>query len=158
MKNCWCLSLLCRPSRRPCRLGIEEIISNSEAETLEWAITFSRQLVPGDTVGLVGNLGAGKTVICRGIATALGFTGNVHSPSYALVHEYPCNIPIFHMDLYRLSQQSDWEEIGLDHYIESQGICLIEWPERLPGFIQLTYRIEIAAVDETRRKIRIINP
>lgn len=158
MRNCWCHSLLCRPSRRPCRLGIKEIISNSEAETLEWAISFSRQLLPGDTVGLIGNLGAGKTVICRGIATGLGFNGNVHSPSYALIHEYPCSIPLFHMDLYRLSQQSDWEEIGLDHYMESQGICLIEWPERLPGIIQLKYRIEITTVNETSRKIRITNP
>ncbi len=62
------------------------------------------------------------------------------------------------MDLYRLSQQSDWEEIGLDHYMESQGICLIEWPERLPGIIQLKYRIEITTVNETSRKIRITNP
>ena len=155
-RNCWFRSSLCRPSRRLCRLGIREIISTSEAETLEWAVTFSRQLAAGDTVGLSGILGAGKTVICRGIAAGLGFSGNVHSPSYALVHEYACGIPLFHMDLFRLSQNSDWEEIGLDHYFGLHGICLIEWPERLPEGNRLSNRIEIQREGEARRRIRVI--
>ena len=132
------------------------MLSTSEAETLEWAATFCKQLKAGDTIGLSGNLGAGKTVICRGIAAGLGFTGNVHSPSYALVHEYPGDIPLFHMDLYRLSQNSDWEEIGLDHYFQREGICLIEWPERLPPGCHLTYRIEILVEDETKRRILVV--
>jgi tRNA threonylcarbamoyladenosine biosynthesis protein TsaE len=133
----------------------EEINSNSEAETIAWAQAFAQQLKPGDTIALKGNLGAGKTVICRGIARGLGFEGNVHSPSYALVHEYLGVIPIFHLDLYRLSENADWEEIGLDHYFQQPGICLIEWPERLPGSFSFTYRIDLFTEGEELRRIRL---
>ena len=135
--------------------GIEEVISASEAETLGWAVAFAKRLKPGDTVALSGNLGAGKTVVCRGLARGLGFEGDVHSPSYALVHEYPCGLPLFHMDLYRLTAGADWEEIGLDHYFQQGGICLVEWPERLPEGIKFSYRIEIIIEDRERRRIKM---
>lgn len=136
--------------------NIEEVASASEADTLRWAVAFAKRLKPGDTVALSGNLGAGKTVVCRGLARGLGFEGDVHSPSYALVHEYPCSLPLFHMDLYRLTAGADWEEIGLDHYIQQGGICLVEWPERLPVEIEFTYRIEILTEGEELRRIKAI--
>ena len=111
-----------------------EFLSGSEEETLAWAEAFATTLRPGDTVALSGDLGAGKTVVSRGLARGLGFAGPVHSPSYALVHEYPgARLPLFHMDLYRLAPGADWEEIGLDHYFSPEGVCLVEWPERASG-------------------------
>ena len=106
---------------------IEEFTSISEAQTLSWAQSFASRLKAGDSVALTGNLGAGKTVVCRGIALGLGFSGDVHSPSYALVHEYAGGrLPLFHMDLYRLAPGADFEEIGLDHYFQQGGVCLVE--------------------------------
>lgn len=105
--------------------------SSSEEETLAWALQFSQKLKAGDCVFLMGNLGAGKTVMSRGICQGLGYQGSVHSPSYALVHEYENSPPIYHIDLYRLPDGADFEEIGIDYYAYAEGISLIEWPERL---------------------------
>jgi len=136
--------------------GREEHVTDSETGTLEWAMTFAARLRAGDTVALSGNLGAGKTVVGRGIARGLGFTGNVQSPSYALVHEYPgARLPLFHMDLYRLKEGADWEEIGLDHYFQQGGVCLVEWPERLPEAMGFTYRIGLRAQGEDTRHIEV---
>lgn len=135
---------------------MEEFVSASEAETLAWAKGFSGRLRAGDTVALSGNLGAGKTVVSRGIALGLGFAGNVHSPSYALVHEYTgARLPLFHMDLYRLKEGADWEEIGLDHYFQQGGVCLVEWPERLPEGQAFAYRIRIETGGEESRYIQV---
>jgi tRNA threonylcarbamoyladenosine biosynthesis protein TsaE len=135
---------------------IEEFVSGSEEETVAWAVGFSARLKAGDTVALSGNLGAGKTVVSRGVARGLGFGGDVHSPSYALVHEYPgARLPLFHMDLYRLKEGADWEEIGLDHYFQQGGVCLVEWPERLPAGVGFAYRIEITAEGESGRRVRV---
>jgi tRNA threonylcarbamoyladenosine biosynthesis protein TsaE len=135
-----------------------ETITHSEEETLRWAEDFSRQLNRGDVVALRGNLGAGKTVVSRGIARGLGFTGGVHSPSYALVHEYPNDPPIFHLDLYRLAPHADLHEIGVEHYSFSEGITLIEWPERLHGLdVGVHYEVQLERIDDETRKIRVID-
>ncbi|MDB5103834.1 MAG: tRNA ((37)-N6)-threonylcarbamoyltransferase complex ATPase subunit type 1 TsaE [Fibrobacteres bacterium] len=136
---------------------IEEFRSASEAETLAWAEKFAARLRAGDTVALSGNLGAGKTVLSRGISRGLGFAGDVHSPSYALIHEYTgARLPLFHMDLYRLAEGADWEEIGLDHYFQQGGICLVEWAERLPAGQSFSYRIELIIEGGDTRRIRVI--
>jgi len=128
--------------------------TRSEEETLAWARTFAANLRPGDVVALQGDLGAGKTVVCRGICRALGFLGGVHSPSYALVHEYPNDPPIYHLDLYRLGPHADLDEIGIDHYAFSQGITLIEWPERLAGRESgLHYQVSIRHLEGDSREI-----
>lgn len=134
-------------------------MSRSEDETLAWAKSFAARLAPGDAVALTGTLGAGKTVVCRGIALGLGFSGDVHSPSYALVHEYAGGrLPLFHMDLYRLAAGgggSDWEEIGLDHYFLQGGVCLVEWADRLPEGREFRWRISIASPGGDERSIRV---
>lgn len=133
-----------------------EFLSPSEDATLAWAEAFARSLKPGDTVALSGDLGAGKTVVSRGLARGLGFEGPVHSPSYALVHEYPgARLPLFHMDLYRLAPGSDWEEIGLDHYFTQAGVCLVEWPERLPAGFAFAIQIELVSEGENERRIKV---
>jgi len=133
-----------------------EFHSHSEAETLACAETFAAKLQSGDAVALKGPLGAGKTLFCRGVARALGHHGVVNSPTYALVHEYAGRIPVYHMDLYRLAPGADWEEIGLNHYLEGDGVCLIEWPERLPGhFSPFTWEVELEPSGDPSRIIRI---
>jgi len=135
---------------------MEQIRTHSEEASEAWARAFAARLKAGDAVALSGDLGAGKTVVCRGIARGLGFSGDVHSPSYALVHEYPGGgLPLFHMDLYRLAPGSDWEEIGLDHYFRQGGVCLVEWAERLPAGTAFTWKIDLAADGPSDRIIRV---
>lgn len=135
------------------------IITYSEEQTLAWAQGFAALLKRGDVVALQGNLGAGKTVISRGICQALGFRGGVHSPSYALVHEYPNDPPIFHLDLYRLGPHADLHEIGVDHYAFSNGITLIEWPERLEQHDSgVQYHVHIEHLDGDDRRITVQMP
>lgn len=132
----------------------EEFLSPSEDATLLWARSFAARLGPGDVVALSGDLGAGKTVVSRGIAEGLGFFGDVHSPSYALVHEYSGGrLPVFHMDLYRLAPGADWHEIGLDHYFNEGGVCLVEWSERLPRGARFSWALDIAVTGENGRRI-----
>jgi tRNA threonylcarbamoyladenosine biosynthesis protein TsaE len=132
-----------------------ESVSTSETETMARAEAFGAGLRPGNVVVLKGPLGAGKTLFCRGVARALGYSGLVNSPTYALVHEYAGRVPIYHIDLYRLAPGADWEEIGLNHYLEGGGVCLIEWPERLPPGIKFTHEVELEVAGEMERRVMI---
>lgn len=82
-------------------------------------------------VVLEGTLGAGKTTFAQGIAQGLGVVEDVTSPTFALVHEYQGNLPLFHMDLYRLASEEEFEQIGGWEYFRRGGVCLIEWADRL---------------------------
>jgi tRNA threonylcarbamoyladenosine biosynthesis protein TsaE len=136
--------------------SVTEAHSDSEEATLALAAEFAATLRPGDAVALHGPLGAGKTLFSRGVARALGYEGPVSSPSYALVHEYEGKVPVYHMDLYRLAPGADWEEIGLAHYLDGHGICLVEWPERLPeGWNPFTHEVTLEHDGESGRKIRV---
>ena len=132
------------------------MIVQNETETLSWAEQFAKTLKQGSVVAISGNLGAGKTVISRGICKALGFKGTVCSPTYTIVHEYPNNPPLYHLDLYRLSHVEDLEEIGWDHFVTSEGITLIEWPERLgENTLGITHWIDVQILSENQRKITV---
>lgn len=88
---------------------------------------------PGDCLTLHGPLGAGKTTLTQYLAAALGVDAGqyVSSPSFALLHEYSGQVPIYHMDLYRLHDAIEVEEAGLLEYLDRDGLTVIEWPERL---------------------------
>ena len=128
----------------------------SEEETLAWAEEFGKSLKPGDMVALYGNLGAGKTVMSRGICKGLGFEGAVCSPTYTILHEYPNEPAIFHFDLYRLEPGTELYEVGFDHDYLSRGVTLIEWPERLADEIgDITHKIMIKILSENEREMTL---
>ena len=132
------------------------MIFHSEDETFNWAAEFGKTLQPGDRVALYGNLGAGKTVISRGVCKGLGYTGTGCSPTYTILHEYPNDPPIFHFDLYRLEGGADLYEVGMDPDYLKSGISLIEWPERLEGNdAGITHVIQIKILSETEREISV---
>jgi len=131
--------------------------SRSESQTMLWAITFAKSLKPGDVVALEGDLGAGKTVVCKGICKGLGFEGLVNSPSYSIVHEYPNNPPIYHIDLYRLKNTKDLYDIGIELFTFSEGITLVEWPQMAGDFpLNISHRIIIETTGENERDIHFI--
>jgi tRNA threonylcarbamoyladenosine biosynthesis protein TsaE len=109
------------------------IISHSPEETAALGRRFAETIEPGALLGLRGDLGAGKTEFVRGLARGLGYTGRVHSPTFALLNEYRGGrLPIYHIDLYRLETAREIESAGLDDfYYQIDGVTLIEWVDRL---------------------------
>ncbi len=110
-------------------------ISNSREETLKIAEKFAKTVKAGDIVCLNGNLGAGKTAFTSGFAKGLGFEGYVSSPTFALINEYEADIPIYHFDVYRIDESDEMFEIGLDEYLFGDGVCLIEWAEKIKDLL-----------------------
>jgi tRNA threonylcarbamoyladenosine biosynthesis protein TsaE len=114
-----------------------------EAERIGAAI--GTALVPGDVVLLSGDLGAGKTTLARAMLKARGLVGEAPSPTFAIVQPYAppeVDLPIAHVDLYRIEDEGELIELGLDEYLYD-GALLIEWPERLgaqgwPGALSIT--------------------
>ena len=106
-------------------------LSHSLQDTSTWAKEYSKTLTPKKKIGLIAPLGSGKTTLIQEILKALNYHQKVTSPSYSLINEYESTPSIVHMDLYRLDENSDWDEIGLDYYFSSSHICFIEWAERL---------------------------
>ncbi|PIE59997.1 MAG: tRNA (adenosine(37)-N6)-threonylcarbamoyltransferase complex ATPase subunit type 1 TsaE [Desulfobulbus propionicus] len=113
---------------------------------------------PGDILLLTGELGAGKTTLVQSLARALGVGDDqyVSSPSYALLHEYSGNLPLYHMDLYRLTGEDDVEAAGLVDYLD-HGLCCIEWPDRLGSFTpDDALKIELQISGEHTRNLKIM--
>jgi tRNA threonylcarbamoyladenosine biosynthesis protein TsaE len=105
-------------------------------------------VAPGDVITLSGPLGAGKTSIARGLLAALGLAGEAPSPSFAIVQPYAppeVRLPVLHIDLYRIADPDEIEELGLDEAL-SDSLLIVEWPERAPGMwpeaLALTLTIE----------------
>ncbi|NLG53154.1 MAG: tRNA (adenosine(37)-N6)-threonylcarbamoyltransferase complex ATPase subunit type 1 TsaE [Clostridiales bacterium] len=128
--------------------------SGSEAETLQIGEKISKILKPGDVVGILGEMGAGKTVLVRGIARGLGYNGRVTSPTYTIVNEYPTSPLLFHFDLYRLGSASELYDIGFEDYIARGGICAVEWFEKAQDEFDCDVEIFAGRVGEDDNKRR----
>jgi len=109
---------------------------------------------PGDLITLAGSLGAGKTTLTQFIGQGLQVPDSdyITSPTFALVHEYQGRIPLYHMDLYRMSDESEIEELGLSEYIHGEGLTVVEWPDRLGSFMPAErLEIDLVFLTETAR-------
>ena len=105
------------------------------AATEAFGARLAAVVAPGDVVTLSGPLGAGKTSLARGLLAALGLAGEAPSPSFAIVQPYDLSevrLPVLHVDLYRIDDPAELEELGLDD-ARTDSLMLIEWPERAPG-------------------------
>ena len=117
-----------------------------------------RQLSPGDVVALIGDLGVGKTCLTQGIARGAGVYQDqtVNSPSYILINEYEGKIPVYHIDLYRLQRLEDIITLGLEEYFSGDGICVIEWADRMGELLPESYiQVRITGEDEFTREIEV---
>jgi len=134
--------------------------SGSPDDTLAIARELGAALLPGDVVGLTGDLGAGKTLFCKGVGEALGIPPDrIVSPTFTIVTEHAGPVPLTHIDVYRLSGAREADEIGMRELLSGDGVCLVEWAEkiaeRLPtDCIQVTFAIS----GGDRREIAIAAP
>lgn len=118
-----------------------------EAATLALGARLAAVVRPGLAIWLVGDLGAGKTTLTRGLLRALHYAGRVKSPTYTLVEIYPfSSFNLYHFDLYRFIDPEEWEEAGFREYFNPESVCLVEWPEKGGEFLpapDLEIRLEI---------------
>lgn len=114
---------------------MDTIISHSPSETRDAGRVFARCLDSGSVVALCGDLGAGKTLFCRGLVEGLGGDPEeVSSPTFTVVHEYETGrIPVFHFDFYRLESEGALQGVGWEDFLHRQGVVLVEWADRFAG-------------------------
>ena len=131
-----------------------EFITSSEKETLDVAYNLASKIVGNKVICLNGELGAGKTVFVKGFCKFFGIE-EISSPTFTLVNEYDGNKKVFHFDVYRLSDEDEFYEIGGEEYFE-KGVCIIEWSDVIKDAIPddaIDVRIEKSG--ENTRKITI---
>jgi tRNA threonylcarbamoyladenosine biosynthesis protein TsaE len=132
------------------------VITKSDLETIELGSALGACLRQGDVVALAGELGSGKTWFTKGIAIGLGMGRNtvITSPSFALVNEYPGKPLLFHIDVYRLESLSELFAAGIDEYLHSDGVAVLEWADRWPEILpDQALRVELILLDEHSRRI-----
>lgn len=131
-----------------------DFISHSEAQTRRLGTRLAAMLSPGDVVALVGDLGTGKTRWVQGVCQGLEVSDPVISPTFTLVNEYRGRWPIYHIDLYRITNPSELFTFGLEDYLYGSGISLIEWADRAGSFLPDSYlTIELYHLEETKRRV-----
>ncbi|MBI1930191.1 tRNA (adenosine(37)-N6)-threonylcarbamoyltransferase complex ATPase subunit type 1 TsaE [Candidatus Poribacteria bacterium] len=135
---------------------IKTFRTHSPEETQAIGEGIGQTLKAGDVVALIGELGAGKTCLTQGIARGVGIhpNQNVNSPSYILINEYEGNIPLYHIDLYRLKSMEEIVDLNVEEYLAGDGICIIEWAERMLELLpENSVQIKIIWEDELTRTI-----
>ena len=137
------------------------ITEESQLET--WCLQLLPYLVDYRIVALTGQMGAGKTTLVRALGRHLGFSEEAGSPTFSLVNEYHCQTNpwhiriVYHMDLYRLKGPEEALDIGVQEYLDSGEICLVEWPDRITPLLSrerhMTVHIEV--LDNLQRTITL---
>lgn len=132
------------------------IKTESTEETEALGRKIGNALKKGDVVSLRGSLGAGKTVIAKGIARSLGIDEAIVSPTFTLVQEYDGREKLYHLDIYRLSGEDEFESMGGEEFLYPNGITLIEWSEKIDSMLpDGTIYIDITINDDLSRSINI---
>jgi len=109
------------------------MITNSAEETMLTGEKRAKVLRPGDVIALSGNLGSGKTTFTKGIGKGLGVKDpkRINSPTFVLIREYEGDVPLYHLDLYRLGDLKEIENLAIEEYVYGDGVTVIEWAERM---------------------------
>jgi tRNA threonylcarbamoyladenosine biosynthesis protein TsaE len=142
------------------------IESRSPHETKSWGRRLASLLEGGELLGLIGDLGAGKTVFIKGLASGLSLREeDILSPTFTMIQEHHGRFPLYHIDLYRL-EEATLDDLGLREYLFSEGVAAVEWFERLRGGAEMEYlsvrisyaganlrRIEFSAIDSRHAQI-----
>lgn len=142
-------------------MDVLTILSKGPEETHRLGQLLSKWLNPGDVVSIIGELGAGKTVLVKGIATGLGIDeGAVTSPTFSLINEYTGKVPLFHFDAYRIRRSEEWEDLGYEEYFRGRGISVVEWGNLVEDYLPRKYlqiKIEKEPAQAKHRKISLVD-
>ncbi len=134
-----------------------QVISRSVAETHVIGARLAAQLQPGDVLLLLGDMGAGKSELTRGIARGLGVTGYVTSPTFTILQVHDDGrMPLYHFDWYRLSDAEELYELSMDEYLYGEGVSVIEWPSRAEEVIPESYlEVELLPLGDEERALSL---
>lgn len=129
------------------------LFTHSPRQTQSLGAVLGRLAEAGDVILLVGTLGAGKTCLVQGLARGLEVLDSVTSPTFTIIREYRGRLPLYHVDCFRIGSPQETDELGLEDYLGSQGLCVVEWADRVMEALppeHLLVRIEYAG-DRDRR-------
>jgi tRNA threonylcarbamoyladenosine biosynthesis protein TsaE len=133
-------------------MGTNNWMTNNEEETKTFASRLGQLVKAGDVFLLEGDLGAGKTTFTKGLAEGLGVIRTVNSPTFTIIKEYSGRIPLYHMDVYRVSDE--FEDLGFDEYFHGSGVTVVEWAHLIQEQLPKEYAlIKITREDDQKRKI-----
>jgi len=141
---------------QPVSKAVFRVETGSPEETQSTGRTLGRFLLEGDVVALVGELGAGKTVLTKGIAEALGVESadSVTSPTYKVLNQYEGRVLLNHIDAYRLEGEGDFVDIGGEDLLSEDAVCVIEWADKIGDTLpRRAIQVKIDVVSETGRRL-----
>ncbi len=137
---------------------MQRLVSHSPEQTEQIACKLASTLLAGDVVALRGGMGAGKTAFVRGLAKGLAVTGEVASPTFALVHEHEGRIPLYHFDMYRVTTMDDLYSTGFFDYLDSGAVLAVEWSENIETALpRKRLVVTLTPISDTEREIVIEN-
>lgn len=130
--------------------------TKSVEQTINLGISMGKKAFAGMLVLLYGDLGSGKTHFTKGIAKGMNIKDTVSSPTYTILFEHNGEIPLYHFDLYRITDEDDFYEIGGYEYLDKQGVSILEWAERLDWDEYDRLEVYIDIIDDNSREIKLI--
>ena len=134
--------------------------SDSPDQTYTWGRALGMLLNRGDVVALVGELGAGKTTLTQGIIRGLGVAEDYYigSPTFTLINEYEGRVPVYHLDFYRIESPSEVVHLGLEEYLDGDGVAIIEWADKIEALLPEEHMmVQLAYVDYHVRTLDIMS-
>jgi tRNA threonylcarbamoyladenosine biosynthesis protein TsaE len=136
--------------------GSIDLVTRDVDETRKSAAALAELFVPGDVVSLAGELGAGKTAFVQGAARALGVEEPVVSPTFVLVREYRGDMPIYHVDVYRLNRLQEVHDLGFEDFLDPGGVVFVEWGDAVEALLPDSHlRVELTTGEDQARLIRV---
>lgn len=136
--------------------GSIDLVTQGPEQTRDAAAALAGLLAPGDVVNLTGELGAGKTAFVQGAARALGVDGPVVSPTFVLVREYRGQMPIYHVDVYRLDRLQEVHDLGFEDLLDPAGVVFVEWGDAVDALLpDSRLRVELGTEGEDTRRLRV---
>lgn len=130
--------------------------TKNEQQTIDFGTSIGKKAFAGMLILLYGDLGSGKTHLAKGIAKGMNIKDTVSSPTYTILFEHNGEIPLYHFDLYRITDEDDFFEIGGYEYLNKQGVCILEWAERLDWDDYDRLEVHIKILSDEEREIKLI--
>jgi len=134
------------------------MLTSSARETMLVGEKLAKKLAPGDVVALYGNLGSGKTTFTKGVGKGLGVKNpeRINSPTFVLIKEYKGKIPLYHLDLYRMGDLKEIENLAIEEYIYGDGVTVIEWAEKIkPLLPEKLVSVRLKAKSGNKREVLV---